>query len=62
MEEIVILDEQKRRHPLTEVTQVLGLEELREMQAAIKEVYVDQAVAEFAGQPSWQAISIAVSP
>ena len=47
MEEIVILDEQKRRHPLEEVTQVLGLEELREMQSAIKEVYVDQAVAEY---------------
>ncbi len=47
MEEIVILDEQKRRHPLEEVTQVLGVEELREMQTAIKEVYVDQAVAEY---------------
>src|SRR5918995_1020630 len=46
MEELVILDEQKRRHPLADVEQVLGLEELREMQAAIKEVYVDQAVAE----------------
>ena len=47
MEELVILDEQKRRHPLSEVTQVLGIDELREMQAAIKEVYVDQAVAEY---------------
>ncbi|HEY6608492.1 MAG TPA: MoxR family ATPase, partial [Candidatus Limnocylindria bacterium] len=47
MEEIVILDEQKRRHPLEDVTQVLGLEELQEMQAAIKEIYVDQAVAEY---------------
>jgi MoxR-like ATPase len=47
MEEIVILDEQKRRHPLSDVEQVLGLEELREMQSAIKEVYVDQAVAEY---------------
>jgi MoxR-like ATPase len=47
MEEIVILDEQKRRHPLGEVEQVLGLDELRVMQAAIKEVYVDQAVAEY---------------
>ncbi|MBW3613568.1 MAG: MoxR family ATPase, partial [Chloroflexi bacterium] len=47
MEELVILDEQKRRHPLGEVEQVLGLEELREMQTAIKEVYVDQAVAEY---------------
>jgi MoxR-like ATPase len=47
MEEIVILDEQKRRHPIDEVDQVLGLDELREMQSAIKEVYVDQAVAEY---------------
>jgi MoxR-like ATPase len=47
MEELVILDEQKRRHPLNEVEQVLGVEELRVMQAAIKEVYVDQAVAEY---------------
>src|SRR5687767_3820043 len=47
MEELVILDEQKRRHPLGEVDQVLGLDELREMQTAIKEVYVDQAVAEY---------------
>ena len=47
MEELVILDEQKRRHPLEDVTQVLDLPELRQMQAAIKEVYVDQAVAEY---------------
>ena len=47
MEEIVILDEQKRHHPIDQLTQVLGLDELREMQAAIKEIYVDQAVAEY---------------
>ena len=47
MEEIVILDEQKRRHPIDSVEQVLGLDELREMQAGIKEIYVDQAVAEY---------------
>jgi MoxR-like ATPases len=47
MEEIVILDEQKRHHPIEQLTQVLDLEELREMQAAIKEVYVDQSVAEY---------------
>jgi MoxR-like ATPase len=47
MEEIVILDEQKRRHPIEAVGQVLALDELREMQAGIKEVYVDQAVAEY---------------
>jgi MoxR-like ATPase len=47
MEEIVILDEQKRTHPITDIGQVLSLEELRTMQSAVKEVYVDQAVAEY---------------
>jgi MoxR-like ATPase len=47
MEEIVILDEQKRRHPIEELGQVLDLDELRDMQSGIKEVYVDQAVAEY---------------
>jgi MoxR-like ATPase len=47
MEEIVILDEQKRQHPITDIRQVLSLEELRQMQGAVKEVYVDQAVAEY---------------
>src|ERR1700675_1682429 len=42
MEEIVILDEQKRRHPIDELHQVLDLDELRQMQAAVKEIYVDQ--------------------
>src|SRR3970040_1007951 len=47
MEEIVILDEQKRLHPITDLRQVLDLEELRQMQSAVKEVYVDQAVADY---------------
>jgi MoxR-like ATPase len=47
MEEIVILDEQKRRHPIEELRQVTDAEELRQMQAAVKEVYVDQAIAEY---------------
>jgi MoxR-like ATPase len=47
VEEIVILDEQKRMHPITDLRQILGLEELRLMQSAVKEVYVDQAVAEY---------------
>ncbi len=47
MEELVILDEQKRVHPLEEISQVLGVDELRQMQSAVKEVYVDQAVAEY---------------
>jgi MoxR-like ATPase len=47
MEEIVILDEQKRHHPIDQLQQVLDLDELRQMQAAVKEVYVDQTVAEY---------------
>jgi MoxR-like ATPase len=47
MEELVILDEQKRVHPLEEISQVLGVDELRQMQSAVKEVYVDQSVAEY---------------
>jgi len=47
MEEIVILDEQKRAHPIEDIRQVLDLEELRQMQSAVKEVYVDQTVADY---------------
>ena len=47
MEEIVILDEQKRLHPIEELGQVLSLEELRQMQSDVKEIYVDQSVAEY---------------
>ncbi len=47
MEEIVILDEQKRKHPIDELRQVTDAEELRQMQLAVKEIYVDQAIAEY---------------
>lgn len=47
MEELVILDEQKRLHPIDGIQQVLSLDELRQMQAGIKEIYVDQAVADY---------------
>jgi len=47
VEEIVILDEQKRTHPIEAVSQVLDVDELRLMQTAVREVYVDQAVAEY---------------
>jgi MoxR-like ATPase len=47
LEEIVILDEQKRAHPLDELSEVCAVEELRELQAAVREVYVDPAVAEY---------------
>jgi MoxR-like ATPase len=46
-EEIVILDEQKRTHPLDTLTDVMSAAELRELQAATREVYVDPAVSEY---------------
>ena len=47
IEEIVILDEQKRTHPLDELAEVCSNDELREMQAAVREVYVDSSVSEY---------------
>ena len=47
MEELVILDEQKRLHPIDNLQKVLSLEELRQMQAGVKEIYVDQGVADY---------------
>ena len=47
IEEIVILDEQKREHPLDELEEVCGVDELRELQAAIREIYVDSTVSDY---------------
>jgi MoxR-like ATPase len=47
LDEIVILDEQKRSHPLESITEVAGLEELRELQAGVREIYVDPVVADY---------------
>jgi MoxR-like ATPase len=47
LEEIVILDEQKRAHPLDEIDEVVGTDELREMQTAVREIYVDQTVSDY---------------
>ena len=47
IEEIVILDEQKRSHPLEELEVVCSIEELRGMQAAVRDVYVDSTVADY---------------
>ena len=47
IEEIVILDEQKRSHPLEELKEVLTVEELRQMQTAVREIYVDSSVADY---------------
>ena len=47
IDEIVILDEQKRTHPLDDLDEVVGLEELREMQAAIREVHVESSISDY---------------
>jgi MoxR-like ATPase len=47
IEEIVILDEQKRSHPLEDLEVVCSVEELRAMQAAAREVYVDSTVSDY---------------
>jgi MoxR-like ATPase len=46
-EEIVILDEQKRVHPIDDLEEVCPVAELREVQAAVREIYVDASVAEY---------------
>jgi MoxR-like ATPase len=47
LEEVVILDEQKRHHPLDELEVVCTGDELRGMQNAIRDVYVDPTVADY---------------
>jgi MoxR-like ATPase len=47
IDEIVILDEQKRTHPLDDLEEVVGLQELREMQAAIREVHVESSISDY---------------
>jgi MoxR-like ATPase len=47
IEEIVILDEQKRIHPLDEIEEVCPVEELRDLQVAVREIYVDSTVADY---------------
>ena len=47
LDEIVILDEQKRTHPLEDLSEVCSVDELRGMQANVREVYVDPAVSDY---------------
>jgi len=47
VDEVVILDEQKRQHPIDALEEVCPVEELREMQRAVREIYVDPTVAEY---------------
>ena len=46
-EEIEILDRQQYQHPVNALEQVLTVEELRDAQAAVKDIYVDQLVKEY---------------
>jgi MoxR-like ATPase len=66
-EEIVVLDQQKRAHPLGEIGVVVGVEELLEMQAAVREIYVDPVVAEYivrltSATRSHQDVQLGASP
>jgi MoxR-like ATPase len=45
--EIVILDEQKRAHPLEELQVVVSVEELLALQAGVREIYVDSAISDY---------------
>ncbi len=47
LEEVVILDEQKRAHPLEEVEEVCPADQLTELQRLVREVYVDSTVADY---------------
>ncbi|MEO8470063.1 MAG: MoxR family ATPase [Chloroflexota bacterium] len=47
IEEVLILDEQKRSHPIDDLEEVLPVDDLRELQGAVREVYVDPSVADY---------------
>ena len=46
-DEQTILDEQKISHPLDDLKEVLDVSDLREIQAAVRQVYVDPSVADY---------------
>ncbi len=46
-EEIEVLNRQQHQHPVNTLEQVLGVEELRAAQEAVKDIYVDQLVKEY---------------
>ena len=46
-DEQIILDQQKLSHPLDDLTECLSVDELRTLQKAVREVYVDPAVADY---------------
>ena len=46
-DEQTVLDQQKLTHPLDDLKEVLTVDELRSLQAAVREVYVDPSVAAY---------------
>jgi MoxR-like ATPase len=46
-EELEVLDRQQHQHPVNTLQQVVGVEELRAAQEAVKDIYVDQLVKEY---------------
>ncbi len=46
-DEITILDRQQYIHPVEEITQVVSVEELLEVQQAVKDIYIDELVKEY---------------
>lgn len=46
-DEQAIMEQQKLTHPLDDLGEVLSVDELRELQAAVREVYVDSTVADY---------------
>lgn len=46
-DEVSIMDQQRISHPIDDLGEVLTVDELRSLQAAVREVYVDPAVADY---------------
>ncbi len=47
MDEMLILDEQKRAHPVDGLTPVANAEDVRGMQRDVREIYVDPAISDY---------------
>jgi MoxR-like ATPase len=47
VDELRILESQRRQHPIDTLSQVIGVEQLLEMQEQIKEIYVDDLIKDY---------------
>ncbi len=47
LEEMVILDQQKRKHPIESLEEVASVADLLAMQVGVREIYVDPAVSDY---------------